>query len=117
MALSDKSINRMQVEMDAAVLARGQSYAGRTLATHEGKTGASSIFCPLPGRPCSTEFERLCVKSRRNFSHPDKPRDVVEDVWRNPITLAYFIPLIGWIPLAIRVQDNKLRQAKPTAVK
>ena len=35
-------------------------------------------------------------------------------VWRNPFVLAYYIPLLGWIPLAIKgYRGNKLHVKEP----
>jgi hypothetical protein len=34
-------------------------------------------------------------------------------LWRNPLVLAYFIPVLGWLPLAIKgYRDNKLARLR-----
>jgi hypothetical protein len=42
----------------------------------------------------------------------DEPGTWLRMLWRNPITLAYFVPVLGWIPLAIKgYRNHKLGNA------
>ena len=115
LALSEQIRQRMQTEMDAAVLAHGQKpyrWAELWQRMKENRR-YFPFFLPFAWPAMFTEFERLFVKEgRRNFNMQlDKPGAWLKMLWRNPITLAYFIPLIGWIPLAIKgYKDNKLGQ-------
>ncbi|MGY3087718.1 1-acyl-sn-glycerol-3-phosphate acyltransferase [Hymenobacter sp. UYAg731] len=115
LALSEQVRQKMQAEMDAAVLAHGQNpyrWAELWQRIKENRR-YFPFFLPFAWPAMFTEFERLYVKEgRRSFRMQlDKPGAWLKMLWRNPITLAYFIPLIGWIPLAIKgYKGNKLGQ-------
>jgi len=105
----------MQTELDAAVAVYGQQpYRwGELWQRMKENRRFFPFFLPFAWPAAFTEFERLYVKEgRRNFRMQlDKPGAWLKMMWRNPITLAYFIPLIGWIPLAIKgYRGNKLGQ-------
>jgi hypothetical protein len=108
--LSEQVRQRMQVEMDAAVLAHGQQpYRWGELWQRMKKNWRFfPFFFPFAWPAVFTEFERLYVKEgRRNFRMKlDQPGAWLRMMWRNPLTLAYFIPLLGWIPLAIKGYHN-----------
>ena len=115
--LSEQIRLRMQAEMDAAVLAHGQQpYRWRELWQRMKENRRYfPFFFPFAWPAVFTEFERLYVKEgRRNFKMKlDAPGAWLRMLWRNPITLAYFIPLLGWIPLAIRgYRNNSLGKKK-----
>ncbi|WP_375419308.1 hypothetical protein [uncultured Hymenobacter sp.] len=110
LALSEQIRQRMQVELDAAVRAHGQRpYRWRELWQRlKENRRYFPFFFPFAWPAVFTEFERLYVREgRRNFRMQlDRPGAFWRMVWRNPITLAYFIPLLGWIPLAIKGYRN-----------
>ncbi|HEX8327019.1 MAG TPA: hypothetical protein VF629_05730 [Hymenobacter sp.] len=113
--LSDKIRQQMQGEMDAAVAAHGQEpYRWRELWQRiKENRRFFPFFLPFAWPAVFTEFERLYVKEgRRHFRMQlDRPGAWLRMLWRNPITLAYFIPVLGWIPLAIKgYRGNKLGQ-------
>ena len=117
LALSEQIRQRMQAEMDAAVLAHGQQpYRWAELWQRIRENWRFfPFFLPFAWPAMFTEFERLYVhEGRRHFRMQlDKPGAWLKMMWRNPITLAYFIPLIGWIPLAIKgYKGNKLGQER-----
>ena len=115
LALSEQIRQQMQAEIDAAVAAYGQQpYRwGELWQRIKENRRFFPFFLPFAWPAVFTEFERLYVKEgRRNFRMQlDKPGAWLRMLWRNPITLAYFIPLLGWIPLAIKgYKGNKLGQ-------
>ena len=62
-----------------------------------------------------TEFERRFVRNgERDFKMQlDRPGAFWQMLWRNPLVLAYFIPVLGWLPLAIKgYRDNKLARLR-----
>ncbi len=113
LALSEQIRLKMQAEMDAAVLAHGQKpYRWRELWQRMKENRRFfPFFLPFAWPALFTEFERRYVKEgQRNFRMQlDRPGAWLKMLWRNPITLAYFVPLLGWIPLAIKgYKDNRL---------
>ena len=71
------------------------------------------FFLPFAWPALFSEFERRYVQNgERKFDlQLDRPGAWLRMLWRNPITLAYFIPVFGWIPLAIKgYRGNKLGQ-------
>ncbi|WP_345235667.1 hypothetical protein [Hymenobacter saemangeumensis] len=115
LALSDQVRHKMQMELDAAVLAHGQKpYRwGELWQRIKENRRFFPFFLPFAWPAMFTEFERLYVKEgRRNFRMKlDAPGSFFRMLWRNPITIAYFIPVLGWIPLAIKgYRGNKLGQ-------
>lgn len=115
LALSEQIRRRMQGEMDAAVAAHGQHpYRWRELWQRMKENRRFfPFFLPFAWPALFTEFERRFVKNgeRRFNMRLDRPGAFWQMVWRNPIVLAYFVPLLGWVPLAIRgYKGNKLGQ-------
>ena len=96
----------MQGELDAAVQAHGQQpYRWRELWQRiKENRRYFPFFLPFAWPAIFTEFERRFVKNgERNFDmHLERPGAFWKMAWRNPLVLAYFIPLLGWIPLAIK---------------
>ena len=117
--LSEQIRQHMQTEMDAAVLAHGQKpYCWPELWQRMKENRRYfPFFFPFAWPAMFTEFERLYVKEgRRNFRMQlDRPGAWLRMLWRNPITLAYFIPLLGWIPLAIKGYRNNSLGKKAAA--
>ena len=112
-ALGERVRRRMQTELDAAVAAHGQHpYRWRELWQRmKANRRYFPFFLPFAWPLAFTEFERRYVKNgERDFRmHLDRPGTFLKLLWRNPITLAYFIPILGWIPLAIKgYRENKL---------
>ena len=115
LVLSEEIRRRMQAEMNAAVAAHGQHpYRWRELWQRMKENRRFfPFFLPFAWPALFTEFERRFVKNgeRRFKMRLDRPGAFWLLVWRNPIVLAYFVPLLGWIPLAIKgYRDNKLGQ-------
>jgi len=115
LALSEQIRLQMQAELDAAVAAHGQKPYRWSELWQRIKENRRffPFFLPFAWPAMFTEFERLYVKEgKRNFRMKlDQPGAWLRMLWRNPITLAYFIPLLGWIPLAIKgYRGNKLGQ-------
>jgi len=106
LALSETVRQQMQAELDAAVRVHGQRpYHWRELWQRmKDNWRYFPFFLPFAWPAAFTEFERRFVKSgERNFNlHLDRPGAFWRMLWRNPLVLAYFVPLLGWIPLAIK---------------
>ena len=105
-AMSEQVRQRMQVELEAAVATYGQQpYRWRELWQRiKENRRYFPFFLPFGWAAAFTEFERRYVKNgERNFRLPlDQPGAFWKMLWRNPLVLAYFVPLLGWIPLAIK---------------
>ena len=105
-ALSEQVRQLMQTEMDAAVAKYGQQpYRWRELWQRMKENWRYfPFFLPVAWPALFQEFERQYVRhGRRNFKMQlDKPGAWLRMVWKNPFTLAFFIPVLGWIPIAIR---------------
>ena len=113
--LSEQIREKMQAEMDVAVHNYGQNpYRwGELWQRIKENRRFFPFFLPFAWPALFTEFERRYVKNgERKFDlQLDKPGAWWRMLWRNPITLAYFIPVLGWIPLAIKgYRGNKLGQ-------
>jgi len=106
LALSEQVRQQMQAELDAAVAAYGQQpYQWRQLWQRMKENRRYfPFFLPFAWPAAFTEFERRYVqRGERGFKlNLDKPGAFWKLLWRNPLVLAYFIPLLGWIPLAIK---------------
>ncbi|QIX60355.1 hypothetical protein HER32_03795 [Hymenobacter sp. BT18] len=106
LALSEQVRQRMQVELDAAVQAHGQQpYQWRELWQRMKENRQYfPFFLPWAWPALFQEFERQYVRhGRRDFRlNLSAPGAWWRMVWRNPFTLAFFIPILGWIPIAIR---------------
>ena len=113
LALSEQVRQQMQAELDAAVQAHGrQPYRWRELWQRMKENRRYfPFFLPFAWPLAFTEFERRYVKhgERRFDMHLDRPGTFWKLLWRNPLVLAYFIPVLGWLPLAIKgYRNNKL---------
>jgi hypothetical protein len=122
LALSEQVRQRMQTELDAAVQAHGQQpYRWRELWQRMKENRRYfPFFLPFAWPVAFTEFERRFVRNgERGFSlNLDRPGAFWKLLWRNPLVLAYFIPLLGWLPLAIKgYRGHRLgkRGAQPDA--
>ena len=108
--LSEQVRQRMQTELDAAVAAHGQKpYRWAELWQRMKENWRYfPFFLPFAWPAMFTEFERRYVeKGERQFDMElDKPGTFWKFLWRNPIVLAYFIPVLGWIPLAMKGYKN-----------
>ena len=106
LALSEQVRQQMQAELDAAVQAHGQRpYHWRELWQRMKENRRFfPFFLPFAWPAAFTEFERRYVKNgERGFSlNLDRPGAFWKLLWRNPLVLAYFVPLLGWLPLAIK---------------
>jgi hypothetical protein len=99
--------------MDAAVATYGQHpYRWRELWQRMKENRRYfPFFLPFAWPAAFAEFERRYVTNgERDFDMQfDQPGAFWKMLWRNPLVLAYFIPLLGWIPLAIKgYRGNKL---------
>jgi len=112
-ALGEQVRQRMQAGLDAAVAAHGRRpyrWAELWQRIKENRRFFTFLL-PFAWPAVFTEFERRYVKNgERGFKmRLDQPGAFWKMLWRNPIVLAYFIPLLGWIPLAIKgYRGNKL---------
>jgi 1-acyl-sn-glycerol-3-phosphate acyltransferase len=106
LAISEQIRQQMQTELDAAVAAHGQHpYEWQQLWQRIKENWRFfPFFLPFAWPAAFTEFERRYVKNgERNFRMQlDQPGAFWKILWRNPLVLAYFIPLLGWIPIAIK---------------
>ena len=115
LALSEQIRQKMQAEMDVAVKNYGQQpyQWGELWQRIKENWRYFPFFLPFAWPALFSEFERRYVKNgERKFDlRLDRPGAWLRMLWRNPITLAYFIPVFGWIPLAIKgYRGNKLGQ-------
>ena len=115
LTLSEQIREKMQAEMDVAVKNYGQQpYQWSELWQRIKENGRFfPFFLPFAWPALFAEFERRYVKNgERKFDlRLDRPGAWLRMLWRNPITFAYFIPVLGWIPLAIKgYRGNKLGQ-------
>ena len=106
---------QMQAELNAAVANYGQHpYRWRELWQRIKENWRYfPFFLPFAWPIAFAEFERRYVKcGERDFElHLDRPGTFWRYLWRNPLTLAYFVPLLGWIPLAIKgYRHHRLRE-------
>ncbi|WP_157541649.1 lysophospholipid acyltransferase family protein [Hymenobacter aerophilus] len=109
-ALSEQLRARMQPELDAAVAKYGQHpYRWRELWQRI-KTNWRyfPFFLPWAWPALFQEFERQYIRAgRRDFDLDLRtPGAYWRMLWRNPFTISFFIPLLGWIPIAIRGYKN-----------
>ena len=115
LALSEQVRLRLQGEMDAAVATYGQHpFRWRELGQRIRQNWRYfPFFLPFAWPALFAEFERRFVRrGERDFHlHLDRPGTFWQMLWRNPLVLAYFVPLLGWVPLAIKgYRGNKLRK-------
>ncbi|SHI92332.1 hypothetical protein SAMN02745146_1926 [Hymenobacter daecheongensis DSM 21074] len=105
-ALSNQVRQQMQAEMDAAVHRYGRHpYRWKEMWQRiRANWRYFPFFLPFSWPALFTEFEQQYTKS------PGGPIDLqlarpgawLRMIWRNPFTLSFFIPILGWIPIAIR---------------
>lgn len=105
-ALSGQIRERMQQELDAAVEQHGRRpYRWRELWQRIRENWRYfPFFLPWAWPALFREFERQYVHhGRRDFNlNLRSPGAYWRMLWHNPFTLTFFIPVLGWIPIAIR---------------
>ncbi|MBT9393737.1 hypothetical protein KLP40_11235 [Hymenobacter sp. NST-14] len=105
-ALSNELRARMQRELDAAVAQYGrQPYRWRELWQRiRANWRYFPFFLPWAWPALFQEFERQYIRAGRRHFDLDlrSPGTYWRMLWRNPFTLTFFIPVLGWIPIAIR---------------
>ncbi len=96
----------MQTELDAAVAAHGQQpYRwGELWQRIKANWRYFPFFLPWAWPALFQEFERQYVRAGHRDFDLDlrRPGAYLRMLWRNPFTLAFFIPVLGWIPIAWR---------------
>lgn len=114
MALSERIRFEMQIEMNQAVKDYGQKpYNWKDLFTGLIKNWKKiPHVLPLSWPIVFTEFDRRYRKGEKDVQLKVTPLNLLYWLFRNPITIAYFIPILGYIPLAINgYKGNKISQA------
>ncbi|WP_139920677.1 hypothetical protein [Hymenobacter sp. DG01] len=105
-ALSGQIRGQMQQELDAAVQQYGQRpYRWRELWQRIKENWRYfPFFLPWAWPALFREFERQYVHlGRRDFNLDLRsPGAYLCMLWRNPFTITFFVPILGWIPIAIR---------------
>ncbi|MCA8831013.1 lysophospholipid acyltransferase family protein [Hymenobacter pini] len=105
-ALANEVRGRMQQELDAAVQQHGQHpYRWRELWQRiKANWRYFPFFLPWAWPALFQEFERQYLRhGQRDFDLDLRsPGAYWRMLWRNPFTLTFFIPVLGWIPIAIR---------------
>ncbi len=106
--VAERVKDQMQANLDAAVAKYGQQpYQCRELfASWKGKLSRFPFFIPAFWPSIFAEFER--------FSKKGRVRSLKINFWtglraflKNPITIAFFIPILGWIPILLRGYSSK----------
>jgi len=104
--LSNQVRQRMQTEMDAAVRTHGQHpYRWKEMWQRIRQNWRYfPFFLPFAWPALFTEFERQYTQQPRGTIDLQlaRPGAWLRMIWRNPFTLSFFIPILGWIPIAIR---------------
>ncbi|TGE28042.1 lysophospholipid acyltransferase family protein [Hymenobacter metallicola] len=104
--LSNQVRARMQAEMDAAVQQYGQKpYRWAEMWQRIKQNWRYfPFFLPFAWPAVFTEFEKQYTrKGQRDISLDlTSPGSWLRMIWRNPFTISFFIPILGWIPIAIR---------------
>ncbi|UOQ71693.1 hypothetical protein [Hymenobacter cellulosilyticus] len=113
--LSSQVRARMQAEMDAAVLRYGQRpYRwGEIWQRIRENWRSFPFFLPFAWPALFTEFEKQYTEKGKRGIRLDltSPGAWLRMIWRNPFTISFFIPILGWIPIAIRgYKGHKLGQ-------
>lgn len=114
-AIRDRIHAEMQTEINAAVQQYGQQpYQWRELR-QQFKRNRSKFWGIFPLTWCLlfTEHER----QYRRYKRTGQPVSIQLDRWsalrwirRNPFALFFFVPILGWIPLAIRGYSARQRR-------
>ncbi|SNR61858.1 MULTISPECIES: hypothetical protein [Hymenobacter] len=115
--LSNQVRARMQTELDAAVQQYGrQPYRWPELWQRIKENWRFfPFFLPWSWPALFQEFERRYVRNGHRAFDLDlrRPGAYWRMIWRNPFTLTFFIPVLGWIPIAIRgYKGHRLRTKK-----
>ncbi len=114
-AIRDQLQAEMQAEMDAAVKAYGKKpYRLGEFFRAVGKNIRQfPYFTPIGWPALFTEFNRLYFKKNK------PPHNITKGwfrflriIWHNPIVIAYFLPVIGWIPIIAKGITGR-RKVKP----
>ncbi|WP_044514210.1 hypothetical protein [Hymenobacter sp. DG25B] len=113
--LSEQVRQLMQTEMNAAVQQHGQQpYRWPELWQRMKENRRYfPFFLPFAWPALFTEFERQFVKEgRRGIKlNLTSPGAWLRMIWRNPFTISFFIPILGWLPIAIRgYRGNTIRK-------
>ncbi|RYU77174.1 lysophospholipid acyltransferase family protein [Hymenobacter persicinus] len=118
-ALSNQVRAQMQAEMDAAVRRHGQHpYRWKEMWQRMRENRRYfPFFLPFAWPALFTEFERQYSQNPQgNISlNLTSPGAWLRMIWRNPFTLSFFIPLLGWIPIAIRGYKGHKLGSKPNS--
>lgn len=105
-ALSERVRQQMQAELDTAVRDHGQHpYRwGEIWARIKDNWRYFPFFLPFSWPALFREFERQYAEKGAQGIDLEltKPGSWLRMAWRNPFTLTFFIPVLGWIPIAIR---------------
>ncbi|GAA4384286.1 hypothetical protein [Hymenobacter koreensis] len=117
-ALSEQVRGMMQEDLDAAVAQYGQQpyKAGELWQRIKENMRYFPFFLPSFWPLIFHEFERLYTKKgRRDFKMSLSGfGTTMRLIWRNPFVISFFIPLLGWIPIAIRgYYKNRIGQKLP----
>ena len=100
----------MQAELDAQVQRHGRSpYRMGEFLRHLAKHWRDlPYWTPIGWPSLFTEFDR------RYYSEPEPPQGIIRGwfrfwriIWQNPIVLAYFTPVLGWIPIFLKGLKNR----------
>ncbi len=103
--LAAKVQKSMQEDLDKAVADHGQKpYNWKELFTKLGKNIKSLPYnLPFLWPILFTEYNRKYRKNKSTkFSLPLRGLSVLWMMIKNPITISFFIPVLGWLPLIIR---------------
>ncbi|GAA4013087.1 hypothetical protein GCM10022408_27500 [Hymenobacter fastidiosus] len=103
--LSNQVRQRMQTEMDAAVRTHGRHpYRWKEMWQRIRQNWRYfPFFLPFAWPALFTEFEQQYSRDPQSINlELTSPGAWLRMIWRHPFTLSFFIPLLGWIPIAIR---------------
>jgi 1-acyl-sn-glycerol-3-phosphate acyltransferase len=106
--MAEKVRLHFQAEMNIAVEEYGKSpfdLKGLFKAFFKNPFKFAHVF-PTSWPIIFTEFERRFKKGERNIKFKTSGFHVLYYLFRNPISISFFIPVIGWIPLIIRGFGN-----------
>jgi 1-acyl-sn-glycerol-3-phosphate acyltransferase len=101
-AITERVRAQFQADLDAAVARWGREpYEGWRLLRLNLRNWKKLAFFHSPGWPLLfAEHERRCRRSGgKAFKMRTGPFSLLTALLRNPATLAFFIPVLGWIPI------------------
>lgn len=108
--LNEKVREIMQIEIDEAVKAYGQKpYDWKSFFKNFGKKMKYfPYFLPFGWPMLFSEFEKQKVE-KKGHKKPFKVgfKLFFRTIWKNPIVLCYYIPILGWIPLLLKGYNKK----------